>query len=177
MTGRSASATVSRKIWMLSASSRSRCVSAGIGRLMPPQGRIGKWAIHFAARRGWLGPTALRRIFQEAAMLKFPLIALASLAGGTALAQAPAEPSQQNTRAEVQKIADSRFGEGDVNNDGFLSREELQNLTAKATQNVVAQMEQQFTAMDTDKNGQVSLAEFKAAATARVAPNAAAALQ
>src|SRR5215218_3315586 len=94
-------------------------------------------------------------------MLKFPLIALASLAGGTALAQAPAAPSQQNTRAEVQKIADTRFGEGDVNNDGFLSREELQNLTAKATQNVVAQMEQQFTAMDTDKNGKVSPAEFR----------------
>ena len=110
-------------------------------------------------------------------MLKFSLIALASLAGGTALAQAPAAPSQQNTRAEVQKVADSRFGEGDVNNDGFLSREELQNMTAKATQNVVAQMEQQFTAMDTDKNGQVSLAEFKAAATARVSPNSEATLQ
>ena len=79
-------------------------------------------------------------------MLKFPLIALASLAGGTALAQAPAAPP-------------------------------LQNMTAKATQNVVAQMEQQFTAMDTDKNGQVSLAEFKAAATARVSPNPEATLQ
>ena len=110
-------------------------------------------------------------------MLKFSLIALAPLAGGTALAQAPAASSQQNTRAEVQKVADSRFGEGDVNNDGFLTREELQNMTAKATQNVVAQMEQQFTAMDTDKNGQVSLAEFKAAATARVSPNPEATLQ
>ena len=38
-------------------------------------------------------------------------------------------------------------------------------------------MEQQFTALDTDKNGQVSLAEFKAAATARVSSNPAAALQ
>jgi Ca2+-binding EF-hand superfamily protein len=38
-------------------------------------------------------------------------------------------------------------------------------------------MEQQFTAMDKDKNGQVSLAEFKAAATAKVSPNAEAALQ
>ena len=110
-------------------------------------------------------------------MLKFSLIALASLAGGTALAQAPAAPSQQNTRAEVQKVADSRFAEGDVNNDGFLSRDELQGMTAKATQQVVAQMEQQFTAMDTDKNGQVSLAEFKAAATARVSSNPEAALQ
>ena len=40
---------------------------------------------------------------------KLSLCALASLAGGTALAQAPAAPSQQNTRAEVQKVADSRF--------------------------------------------------------------------
>ena len=110
-------------------------------------------------------------------MLKSPLIALAFLAGGAAQAQAPAAQQQQNTRAEVQKMADTRFGEGDVNNDGFLSSAELQNMTAKATQQVVAQMEQQFTAMDKDKNGQVSLAEFKAAATARVAPNPEASLQ
>jgi Ca2+-binding EF-hand superfamily protein len=110
-------------------------------------------------------------------MLKSPLFALALLAGGSALAQAPAPASQQNTRAEVQKMADTRFGAGDVNNDGFLSRDELQSMTAQATQQVVAQMEQQFTAMDSDKNGQVSLAEFKAAATARVSPNSEAALQ
>ena len=110
-------------------------------------------------------------------MLKSPLFALALLAGGPALAQAPAPASQQNTRAEVQKMADTRFGAGDANNDGFLSRDELQSMTAQATQQVVAQMEQQFTAMDKDKNGQVSLAEFKAAATARVSPNSEAALQ
>ena len=114
-------------------------------------------------------------------MSKYPLIALALLAGGPALAQAPAQapaaPSQQNTRIEVQKVADTKFGEGDVNNDNFLSSAELQNMTARATQQVVAQMEQQFTAMDTDKNGQVSLAEFKAAATAKVGLNPEAALQ
>ena len=110
-------------------------------------------------------------------MLKSPLIVLAFLAGGAAQAQAPAAQQQQNTRAEVQKMADTKFGEGDVNNDGFLSSAELQNMTAKATQQVVAQMEQQFRAMDTDKNGSVSLAEFKAAATAKVSPNSAAALQ
>jgi len=110
-------------------------------------------------------------------MLKYSLFALAFLAGGSALAQAPAASSQQNSRTEVQKMTDTRFGQGDVNNDGFLSSTELQNMTAKATEQVVAQMEQQFTAMDTDKNGQVSLAEFKAAATAKVSPNPAAALQ
>ena len=109
-------------------------------------------------------------------MLKFPLITLALFAGGAAQAQAPAA-GQQNTRADVQKMADTRFGEGDANNDGFLSSTELANMTAKATQQVVAQMEQQFRAMDTDKNGSVSLAEFKAAATAKVSPNSAAALQ
>lgn len=104
-------------------------------------------------------------------MYRIPLVALALLSGGSALAQAPAAP-QQNTRADVQKTTDTRFDEGDVNNDGFLSRAELQNMTAKATQQVVAQMEQQFSAMDKDKNGQVSLAEFKAAATAKISPNA-----
>ena len=110
-------------------------------------------------------------------MLKFPLFVLALVTSGSALAQAPAPAAQQNTRTEVQKMADTRFGDGDANNDGFLSATELQNMTAKATAQVVAQMEQQFTAMDTDKNGQVSLAEFKAAATAKVSPNSAAALQ
>ena len=108
-------------------------------------------------------------------MLKFPMYALAFLAGGSALAQAPA--SSQQTRTEVLKAADSKFGEGDVNNDGFLSRDELHNMTAKATEQVVGKMEQEFAAMDKDKNGQVSLAEFKAAATAKVGLNPEAALQ
>ena len=41
-------------------------------------------------------------------MLKYPLIALAFLTGSAALAQAPAAPSQQNTRVEVQKIEPPR---------------------------------------------------------------------
>jgi Ca2+-binding EF-hand superfamily protein len=110
-------------------------------------------------------------------MYRIPVVALALLSGGSALAQAPAASQQQNTRADVQKTTDTRFDEGDVNNDGFLNRTELQNMTAKATQQVVAQMEQQFSAMDKDKNGQVSLAEFKAAATAKVSPNPELALQ
>ena len=114
-------------------------------------------------------------------MLKYPLIALALLSGGGAWAQAPATapaaPQQQNTRPEVQKVTDTRFDEGDVNNDGFLSRDEIQALTNKATQQVVARMEQEFASMDTDKNGQVSLAEFKAGATAKFAPNSELALQ
>ena len=111
-------------------------------------------------------------------MSKFPLIALAFLAGGPALAQAQAPAaSQRQTRTDVQKAADTRFDEGDANNDGFLSSAELQNMTAKATAQVIAKMEQEFSAMDKDKNGQVSLAEFKAAATARVSPNSAATLQ
>lgn len=102
-------------------------------------------------------------------MSKYPLFALAFLAGGTALAQTPAQ--QPSTRANVQKVADTKFDEGDANNDGFLSRTEVQSMSAKATQQVVARMEQEFVAMDKDKNGQVSLAEFKTAATAKIAQN------
>ena len=114
-------------------------------------------------------------------MLKHPLIALALLSGGGAWAQAPATPpaapQQQNSRVEVQKVTDTRFGEGDINNDGFLSREELQNMTVRAAQQVVSKMEQEFAAMDKDKNGQVSLAEFRAATMAKMAPNSELALQ
>ena len=113
-------------------------------------------------------------------MLKSPLIALALLSGGAALAQAPATPPaapQQNSRVEVQKVTDTRFDEGDINNDGFLSREELQTMAVKAAQQVVAKMEQEFASMDADKNGQVSLAEFRTATMAKMAPNPELALQ
>ncbi len=63
--------------------------------------------------------------------------------------------------ADVVKTVNANFDQGDVNNDGFLSRNEIANMTGKAAQAVVAKMEQEFAQMDKDKNGQVSLAEFK----------------
>ena len=105
-------------------------------------------------------------------MFKFPLFAVALLAGSVAAAQAP----QPTTRADMQKQADQNFDKGDTNNDGFISRTEIQSMSGKAAQPVIEKMEQEFAQMDRDKNGQVSLAEFKAAATAKLAGNAQGAL-
>ena len=113
-------------------------------------------------------------------MFRIPLGAFALLLGGAALAQAPAQPpaaGQPTLRTDLANTIKQSFDEGDVNNDGFLSRAEITTMSVKATEKVVARMEQEFSALDKDKNGQVSLAEFKAAATAKVAPNSAAALQ
>jgi hypothetical protein len=106
-------------------------------------------------------------------MLRIPVGALALLVGGAALAQAPAQPpaaaGQPTLRTDLANTIKQSFDEGDVNNDGFLSRPEISTMSVKATEKVVARMEQEFSALDKDKNGQVSLAEFKAGATARVA--------
>ena len=106
-------------------------------------------------------------------MSKYPLIAIVLFTSSAAIAQAPAQPQ---TRADVQKQADQNFDKGDANNDGFLSRPEVQNMAVRAAQPLVAKMEQEFSQMDRDKNGQVSLEEFKAAATAKLAGNSAGAL-
>ena len=111
----SASATVSRRMWMLSASSRSRWVSAGIGRLMPFKGIIGKWAIYSAARM----EACCVQAFDDRRRV---------LTGGAAAAQAP----QQALRTDVVKTVNANFDQGDVNNDGFLSRNEIANMTGKA---------------------------------------------
>ena len=104
-------------------------------------------------------------------MFRIPLGALALLVGGAALAQAPAQPpaaGQPTLRTDLANTIKQSFDQGDINNDGFLSRAEVTTMSVKATEQVVARMEQEFSALDTDKNGQVSLAEFKAGATAKV---------
>ena len=121
---------------------------------MPFKGIIGKWAIHLVAR------------MMEVAVFKRLMIAAAFLSGAAA-AQAP----QQALRTDVVKSVNANFDKGDVNNDGFLSRNEIANMTGKAAQQVVAKMEQEFAQMDKDKNGQVSLAEFKSFAMARLSGN------
>ena len=100
-------------------------------------------------------------------MFKRLTIAAVLLTGSAAAAQAP----QQALRTDVVKTVNGNFDQGDVNNDGFLSRTEIANMTGKAAQQVVAKMEQEFAQMDKDKNGQVSLAEFKTFAMARLAGN------
>jgi Ca2+-binding EF-hand superfamily protein len=105
-------------------------------------------------------------------MFRISLIVFGLLASNAAVAQAQETPQSSN-RSDVQKQIDQNFSKGDVNNDGFLSRQEVQSMTVKASQQIVQRMEKEFATLDKDKNGQVSLAEFKAGAMTRLAANAA----
>jgi Ca2+-binding EF-hand superfamily protein len=104
---------------------------------------------------------------REAALYKIWLIALGLVAGTAAAAQAP----QVSVRGDVQKKVDSNFDKGDTNNDGFLNRSEIQSMTSKALESLQPKLEAEFKALDKDGNGQISLAEFKAAAAAKLARN------
>jgi Ca2+-binding EF-hand superfamily protein len=96
-----------------------------------------------------------------------------SIVAGTAAAQAP----KVSLRTDVQKQVDANFDKGDTNNDNFLSRAEVQAMTAKALQSLNPKIEAEFKSLDKDGNGQLSLAEFKAAAYARLGQNPEATLQ
>ena len=97
-------------------------------------------------------------------MRKYLFVAL-SIVAGTAAAQAP----QPTVRTEIVKTLNQSFDKGDINNDGFLTRSEVQTMTAKGNQQLMQKLEQEFAALDKDKNGQISLAEFKTAAAAKMA--------
>jgi Ca2+-binding EF-hand superfamily protein len=99
-------------------------------------------------------------------VLKYSFFALAIVAG-TATAQAP----QVSVRTDVQKQVDENFDKGDTNNDNFLSRAEIQAMTAKVLQNLTPKIEAEFKSLDKDGNGQISLAEFKTAAFAKLGQN------
>jgi Ca2+-binding EF-hand superfamily protein len=98
---------------------------------------------------------------------KISLIALGLVVNTAAAAQAP----QVSVRGNVQKQVDTNFDKGDTNNDGFLNRAEIQAMTGKALEGVQPKLEAEFRALDKDGNGQISLAEFKAAAAAKLAQN------
>jgi Ca2+-binding EF-hand superfamily protein len=95
------------------------------------------------------------------------------MTGTAAVAQAP----QVSVRTDVQKQIDQNFEKGDTNHDGFLNRAEVQAMTNKALQGVEPKIEAEFKVLDKDGNGQISLAEFKAAAAAKLAQNPEATLQ
>ena len=88
-------------------------------------------------------------------------------------AQSPAQPAAPTvlSRAELLNKADANFDKYDTNNDGFINRDEMQNAEAKAVQEMQAKVDakaaEQFAKMDKDKNGQLTLAEFKAALAIR----------
>ena len=107
-------------------------------------------------------------------MSKFLLIAapIAFAASVAAPAQtpnaAPAANQTPPTRAELVTKLDEGFNRVDTNHDGFLSREEVgaegAKALAQAQEAVNEKAQEEFTKLDTDKNGQLSLAEFRAAA-------------
>lgn len=113
------------------------------------------------------------------------IFALAVSVAAAASAQAPAggaAPAPQTAeRSELVKKLDDSFNRVDVNNDGFLSRDEVASAGTKALQqaqeNVEDRMDEEFKKLDTDKNNQLSLAEFKAAAKVRANVNPDQALQ
>ena len=106
-------------------------------------------------------------------MSRFPLFALAILASSAAAAQT----AGVSVRADVQKQVDGNFDKGDTNNDGFLSQAEVQAMTSKALQTLEPKIDAEFKTLDKDGNGQISLAEFRAAAHAKLGQNPAATLQ
>jgi Ca2+-binding EF-hand superfamily protein len=91
-------------------------------------------------------------------------VALCALSASPAFAQAAGQ--QVPVRTEVVKQLDDSFGRVDVNHDGFLSREEIASAETKILQQkqeqIDTQVQQEFSKLDTDKSGQLSLAEFKA---------------
>jgi Ca2+-binding EF-hand superfamily protein len=88
------------------------------------------------------------------------LVALASAASAQTTA------SQPRTRAQVTQNLDAKFKLLDSNQDGSVTKAEMQAAEARAKQEAEArlatQADQSFAKLDTDKNGQLSLAEFKA---------------
>lgn len=83
------------------------------------------------------------------------------------------------TRADVQRQADATFAKSDANNDRALSKDEIEAAQARAqavaAQNIQNRIGQEFAKLDTDRSGQLSLAEFRAAApTVRPQPGASA---
>ena len=105
------------------------------------------------------------------------LFLAAGLLTGTAAAAQTAPAPDQTVRTEVAKALTDNFSKADVNNDGFLSQDEVQSLTNRLNQQISARLDQEFKSLDKDGNGQLSPTEFKTGAGARMTQNPAVALQ
>lgn len=89
--------------------------------------------------------------------MKIWQIAAVSVAAGLtlpALAQIGGSPT---TRAEVEASVKDRLGKFDANKDGTVSADEMR---AYADARMAKRADEQFAAMDADKNGSVSRAEY-----------------
>lgn len=111
-------------------------------------------------------------------MKEYLLIASAFLVPAAVSAQGPsASPTAPKPvlRTDVVRELDSSFARIDANRDGIVTKVEADASQERARQqNIVRlrrQAEQQFAQLDTDKNGQISLAEFTARAGAARVPS------
>jgi hypothetical protein len=110
-------------------------------------------------------------------MVRISALVLALSASASAAAQAPATPAlNQTVRADVAKTLQQNFDKADINNDGFLSEEEVRRTAAQVGQQMLARLDQEFDGLDKDKNGQLSKDEFRAMAAPRMAQMSASAL-
>jgi Ca2+-binding EF-hand superfamily protein len=98
-------------------------------------------------------------------MYKLLVLAAGLLTGASAAAQAVPD---QTVRADVTKSLTDNFAKADVNNDGFLSEDEVKTLTNRVNQQIQARLDQEFKSLDKDGNGQLSPAEFRTGAGARM---------
>ena len=107
-------------------------------------------------------------------MYKLLVLAAGLLTGASAAAQGLPD---QTVRADVAKSLTDNFSKADANNDGFLSESEVQTLTNRVNQQIQARLDQEFKSLDKDGNGQLSPAEFRTGAGARMMQVPAVALQ
>ena len=107
-------------------------------------------------------------------MYKLLVLAAGLLTGASAAAQGVPD---QTVRADVAKSLTDNFSKADANNDGFLSESEVQTLTNRVNQQILARLDQEFKSLDKDGNGQLSPAEFRTGAGARMMQVPAVALQ
>ena len=93
-----------------------------------------------------------------------PLI-LAALASA-ASAQTTPSASQPRTKTQLTQGLGQRFNVLDTNRDGSITKTEIEAAAARARQEadatIAKRAEEGFRRLDTDKNGQLSLTEFKA---------------
>ena len=97
-----------------------------------------------------------------------PLAAAPAVQLAQASPQAKAPGKAPPTRAELSANLEANFKRADTNSDGTLIKAEVDAIQQRAADSATAavrtRMEQEFGQLDTDKSGQLSRAEFLAAA-------------